>query len=38
MLVLEAPFAKRAHLAFRPVAIYLAKMKDEYNRMLHAGE
>ena len=32
MLVLEVPFAKWAHLAFRPVAIYLMQVKDEYNK------
>ncbi len=31
MLVLEVPFAKWAHLAFRPVAIYLTKVKEAYN-------
>ncbi|MDY7036220.1 MAG: 4Fe-4S ferredoxin, partial [Thermodesulfobacteriota bacterium] len=30
MLVLEVPFAKWAHLAFRPVVIYLTKVKEEY--------
>ncbi|MDB9822082.1 4Fe-4S dicluster domain-containing protein [Deltaproteobacteria bacterium] len=30
MLVLEVPFAKWAHLAFRPVAIFLVKVKEEY--------
>jgi len=30
MLVLEVPFAKWAHLAFRPVAIFLTKVKAEY--------
>ncbi len=34
MLVLEVPFAKWAHLAFRPVALYLIKVKEEYNRSL----
>jgi quinone-modifying oxidoreductase, subunit QmoC len=34
MLVLEVPFAKWAHLAFRPVALYLIKVKEEYNRGL----
>ncbi|MBF0432094.1 MAG: 4Fe-4S dicluster domain-containing protein [Fibrobacteria bacterium] len=30
MLVLEVPFAKWAHLAYRPVAIYLTKVKAAY--------
>ncbi len=30
MLVLEVPFAKWAHLAFRPVAIFLTKVKEDY--------
>jgi len=38
MLVLEVPFAKWAHLAFRPVSIYLIKVKEEYNRRLQAVE
>jgi len=38
MLVLEVPFAKWAHLAYRPVAIYLIKVKEEYNRRLQAVE
>ena len=29
MLVLEVPFAKWAHLAFRPVTIFLMKAKEE---------
>ena len=32
MLVLEVPFAKWAHLAFRPVVIYAIKVKEEYLR------
>lgn len=32
MLVLEVPFAKWAHLAFRPVVAYLMKVKEEYGR------
>ncbi len=36
MLVLEVPFAKWAHLAFRPVALYLIKVKEEYARGLRA--
>ncbi|MBN1626160.1 MAG: hypothetical protein JW944_06505, partial [Deltaproteobacteria bacterium] len=34
MLVLEVPFAKWAHLAYRPVAIYLIKVKEEYNKSI----
>ena len=30
MLVLEVPFAKWAHLAFRPVVIYLMGVKEKY--------
>jgi hypothetical protein len=30
MLVLEVPFSKWAHLAFRPVVIYLTKVKEQY--------
>jgi hypothetical protein len=30
MLVLEVPFAKWAHLAFRPVVIFLMSVKEEY--------
>jgi ferredoxin len=30
MLVLEVPFAKWAHLAYRPLVIYLLKVKDLY--------
>jgi hypothetical protein len=32
MLVLEVPFAKWAHLAFRPVAIFLMKVKEDYKK------
>ncbi|KPK21540.1 MAG: hypothetical protein AMK69_21620 [Nitrospira bacterium SG8_3] len=32
MLVLEVPFSKWAHLAFRPVIIYLTKVKEQYRR------
>jgi quinone-modifying oxidoreductase, subunit QmoC len=32
MLVLEVPFAKWAHLAYRPVAIYLLKVKEQYRQ------
>jgi len=32
MLVLEVPFSKWAHLAFRPVAIYLMQVKEEYQK------
>ncbi len=31
MLVLEVPFSKWAHLAFRPVSIYLVKVQEKYN-------
>ena len=30
MLVLEVPFAKWAHLAFRPVTLFLTKVKEQY--------
>ncbi len=30
MLVLEVPFAKWSHLAYRPVAIYLMRVKERY--------
>ena len=30
MLVLEVPFAKWAHLAYRPVVLYLLKVKEQY--------
>ncbi len=30
MLVLEVPFAKWAHLAYRPLTIYLMKVKEKY--------
>ncbi|MBP8645200.1 MAG: 4Fe-4S dicluster domain-containing protein [Syntrophobacteraceae bacterium] len=30
MLVLEVPFAKWAHLAYRPVVLYLLKVKETY--------
>ncbi|NTV57441.1 MAG: 4Fe-4S dicluster domain-containing protein [Deltaproteobacteria bacterium] len=30
MLVLEVPFAKWAHLAFRPVVVFLTAVKEEY--------
>ena len=32
MLVLEVPFAKWAHLAYRPVVLYLLKVKELYRR------
>lgn len=32
MLVLEVPFSKWAHLAFRPVAIYLTRVKEQYRK------
>ncbi|MBW1722134.1 MAG: 4Fe-4S dicluster domain-containing protein [Deltaproteobacteria bacterium] len=34
MLVLEVPFAKWAHLAFRPVVVYLMAVKDRYEKSL----
>lgn len=30
MLVLEVPFSKWAHLAYRPVVLYLTKVKEKY--------
>jgi hypothetical protein len=32
MLVLEVPFAKWAHLMFRPVAVYLTAVKETYHQ------
>jgi hypothetical protein len=32
MLVLEVPFAKWAHLAYRPVVLFLLKVKEQYRR------
>jgi hypothetical protein len=32
MLVLEVPFAKWAHLAYRPVVLYALKVKEQYQR------
>ena len=32
MLVLEVPFAKWAHLAFRPVTLFLMKVKEDYKK------
>lgn len=32
MLVLEVPFAKWAHLAYRPVIIFLLKVKEQYRQ------
>jgi ferredoxin len=38
MLVLEVPFGKWAHLAYRPLVLYLMKVKEEYlARQLKAG-
>lgn len=37
MLVLEVPFAKWAHLAFRPVVLFLTKVKEEYKRQQEAA-
>jgi hypothetical protein len=30
MLVLEVPFAKWAHLAYRPIVIYMMKVREAY--------
>ena len=30
MLVLEVPFAKWAHMAYRPVVLYMTKVKEKY--------
>ena len=30
MLVLEVPFAKWAHLAYRPVVLFMMNVKNEY--------
>lgn len=39
MLVLEVPFAKWAHLAFRPVVVFLVGVKQEYaKQMAGVGE
>jgi quinone-modifying oxidoreductase, subunit QmoC len=32
MLVLEVPFAKWAHLAYRPVVLYLLKVKEQFRQ------
>ena len=32
MLVLEVPFAKWAHLAYRPVVLYLLKVKEQFKQ------
>jgi len=37
MLVLEVPFSKWAHLAFRPVVLFLTKVKEEYKRQQEAA-
>lgn len=37
MLVLEVPFAKWAHLAFRPVVAFLVKVKEDYANQQRAG-
>jgi len=34
MLVLEVPFAKWAHLAFRPVTLFLIKVKEDHKKDL----
>ena len=34
MLVLEVPFSKWAHLAFRPVVIFLTQVKEQYQKDL----
>jgi hypothetical protein len=36
MLVLEVPFAKWAHLAYRPMAAYLKGVKEKYYAELEA--
>ncbi len=38
MLVLEVPFAKWAHLAYRPVVLYLTKVKEKYYESLKEQE
>lgn len=38
MLALEVPFAKWAHLAYRPVAIYLLRVKQKYQEEQTAVE
>ena len=37
MLVLEVPFSKWAHLAYRPVVLFLTKVKEEYKRQQEAA-
>lgn len=37
MLVLEVPFAKWAHLAFRPVTSFLVKVREDYNSKLETS-
>jgi hypothetical protein len=37
MLVLEVPFAKWAHLAFRPVVLFLTKVKEQYRQEMAAS-
>lgn len=37
MLVLEVPFAKWAHLAYRPVVAFLIKVQEEYARRERGG-
>lgn len=34
MLILEVPFSKWAHLAFRPVVLFLMKVKEQYEQDL----
>lgn len=38
MLVLEVPFAKWAHLAYRPVVLFLLRVKSKYAAEQQAGE
>ncbi len=38
MLVLEVPFAKWAHLAYRPLVIYLVRVKEKYALSLATAE
>ena len=37
MLVLEVPFAKWAHLAYRPVVLYLMRVKEAYNNQTQSN-
>jgi quinone-modifying oxidoreductase subunit QmoC len=33
MLVLEVPFAKWAHMMYRPVVLYAASVKEKYEHL-----